>query len=83
MLGQKPLIVSGDSAGTIRVWDLETGKQIVKPLKGHEHPIQSLAVGMLGQKPVIILAGSWDDTIRVWDFERRRSKAIQIGSHCN
>jgi WD40 repeat protein len=29
------------------------------------------------------LSGSDDRTIRVWDLENRRRKAIQIGSRCN
>jgi WD40 repeat protein len=77
----KRVIAAGCWDGTIQILNPETGKLICEPLKGHKDRITSVAAGMLGQKPLIV-SGSWDKTIRVWDLERRRNKAIYIGSAC-
>ena len=36
-------IVSGSDDKTIRVWDAETGKEIIPPLKGHSYRVYSVA----------------------------------------
>ena len=51
---------------TIRVWDLADGSPIGKPLTGHKGWVDSVATGLLDDRPVIV-SGSYDNTIRVWD----------------
>ncbi|GGK56618.1 hypothetical protein Ppa06_10250 [Planomonospora parontospora subsp. parontospora] len=62
----RPVIVSGSSDLTVRMWDLSTGKQISEPLTGHSKSISAVAVAQLNGRPIII-SGSWDNTIRMWD----------------
>ena len=57
-------IVSGSYDQTIRVWDAETGKEIIPPLEGHSGYVNSVAFSPEGKK---IVSGSYDKTIRVWD----------------
>jgi WD40 repeat protein len=58
-------IVSGSADKRIRVWDVETGKEI-KTLEGHMDGVSTVAITPDGKK---IVSGSWDFTIRVWDLE--------------
>jgi WD40 repeat protein len=50
--------------GTIKLWDLHTGKCICT-LEGHTAPVSCLAFGSNGQQ---IVSGSYDRTIKLWDI---------------
>jgi WD40 repeat protein len=54
----------------VRVWDLATGAPIGQPLTGHRNFVQSVATAQLNGRPVIV-SGSYDGSIRVWDLARR------------
>jgi WD40 repeat protein len=58
-------IVSGSADNTIRVWDLDSGKEI-KKLEGYADWVTLLAITPDGKK---IVSGSADNTIRVWDLD--------------
>jgi WD40 repeat protein len=58
-------VVSGSGDNTLKVWDLETGREI-KTLRGHFHFVDAVAIMSDGNKAV---SGSDDKTIRVWDLE--------------
>ncbi|KAH9033800.1 WD40-repeat-containing domain protein, partial [Lactarius pseudohatsudake] len=57
-------VASGSSDKTIRVWDLQTGKPIYKPLRGHTASITAVAYSPDGNH---IISASGDMTIRIWD----------------
>ncbi|GAA2842290.1 hypothetical protein GCM10020220_034130 [Nonomuraea rubra] len=40
-----PVIVSGAYDRTVRIWDLNTGKALGKPLKGHKGEVYDVATG--------------------------------------
>jgi WD40 repeat protein len=69
-LDGRPVIISGSSDKTVRVWDLATGTPIGQPLTGHTNFVQSIATAQLNGRPVIV-SGSYDSSIRVWDLARR------------
>ena len=50
-------IVRGSDDKTIRVWNAETGKEIIVPLKGHFDKVTSVAFSPDGKK---IVSGSYD-----------------------
>ncbi len=56
--------VSASWDGTMRIWDLETGKSL-HVLRGHEPGYLVVAVTPDGQRAV---SGSADGTVRVWDL---------------
>jgi WD40 repeat protein len=62
------VVVSGayDDDGTVRVWDLNSGKQRGEPLL-HEGQVLSVAFGMLDGQPVVV-SGGFVGTVRVWDL---------------
>jgi WD40 repeat protein len=70
-LDGRPVIISGHGDGTVRLWDLSTGRPLGEPLRGHKSEISSVAVGELEGRPVIV-SGSSDETVRRWDLSTGR-----------
>jgi WD40 repeat protein len=60
--------VSASSDGTLKLWDLETAREI-RTLKGHTGPVRGVAVSPDGRQAV---SASSDKTLRVWDLETGR-----------
>lgn len=58
-------IVSASYDGTIRIWDVKTGKQIGEPFIGHKGGVNSTAFSPDGKR---IVSGSDDNTIRIWEY---------------
>jgi WD40 repeat protein len=58
------IVVSGSRDGTIRAWNLQTGKAAGRPLLGHRSDICCVD---LSSDRTRIISGSVDHTIRVWD----------------
>jgi WD40 repeat protein len=56
-------IVSGSLDNTLKVWDAETGQEMLT-LKGHSDPVYSVAFSSDGKR---IVSGSDDNTLKVWD----------------
>jgi WD40 repeat protein len=57
-------IVSGDSDGTLRLWDVGTGQLVGQLLRAHKSLVSSVAFSPDGKT---ILSGSLDNTLRLWD----------------
>jgi WD40 repeat protein len=58
-------IVSGSDDRTIRVWDFDTGAELLR-LEGHQDLVTSVAFAPDGRR---IVSGSCDRTVRIWDAE--------------
>jgi WD40 repeat protein len=78
-LDGRPVIVSGGSDRTVRVWELADGTPIGDPLKGHDGWVSAVAVGELDGRPVIVSGGS-DRTVRVRELAERQELVIAVGS---
>jgi hypothetical protein len=69
-------VVSGSDDKTVRVWDLQTGKQL-QLLQGHTGWVTSVA--MQGNT---VVSGSCDNTVRVWDLRSSSSCKGTLGGSC-
>ena len=67
--------VSGSDDGTVRVWDLTTGRQQAT-LTGHTDWVRAVAVSQDGARAV---SGSDDGTVRVWDLTTGTEQAALTG----
>jgi WD40 repeat protein len=56
----------------VRVWDLTTGTPLGDPLTGHTGEVSAVAAAEVDGRPVVI-SGSNDRTVRVWDLTRQRA----------
>lgn len=56
------LLASGDSGGTIRLWDINRGR-VLKILQGHIRWVRSIAFNADGS---LLASGSADTTVRLW-----------------
>jgi len=67
----KTILASGGADGTIRLWDVDAGKEKAI-LRGHAAPVRSLALSRNGR--VLASAGE-DGTIKLWDVTSGKEKA--------
>lgn len=58
-------IASGSEDGTVKLWDVETGKAIARWTE-HTQNVESVCWSPNGER---VLSGSWDGTARVWGVE--------------
>jgi WD40 repeat protein/class 3 adenylate cyclase len=58
-------IISGSSDYTLKLWDIDTGKEI-RTFKGHSSTVWSVTFSPQGN---VILSGSYDKTLKLWDLD--------------
>jgi WD40 repeat protein len=56
-------LVSGSWDGTVRVWDVQTGAELLC-LRGHEHAVTCVSFSADGHR---LVSGSGDNTLRLWE----------------
>ena len=64
---QGRVIVSGDKAGDLSVWDVETGRRLIR-LPKHEQMVMSIVIHPDGRSMVTCSAGLKPE-IRIWDLD--------------
>jgi WD40 repeat protein len=78
-LDGRPVAVSADSQGLIRVWDLEK-RRMVTECRGPESQVSTVMCAVLNGRRVAV-AGYHDGTARIWDLEARRQVGAPLGGH--
>ncbi|MFJ4414334.1 caspase family protein [Streptomyces sp. NPDC088925] len=81
MLDGRPVTVTGDHEGEIRVWDLRTQRQIGEPLV-LGCTATALAMGEAGDY-TLLLTGGADGVVRVWDLSTGREFGEPLRGHSN
>jgi uncharacterized protein YjbI with pentapeptide repeats len=64
-----PVLASGHESGNVRLWDLESGREI-RRFEGHGNSVQSVAFSPNGK---CLASGSGDNTVRLWDLGSDRA----------
>ena len=75
--GDGKRLFSGSVDKTIKVWDLEAGKESLT-LRGHTAYVTSLALSGDGKR---LFSGSEDNTIKVWDLEAGKETLHPARAH--
>ncbi|KAK9897903.1 WD40 repeat-like protein [Cystobasidium minutum MCA 4210] len=79
--GAAPTAFVAESGFTARNIDLKTGKTL-KVYKGHSGPVTSLAFHRISKLPrELLITGSWDKSIRLWDVESAQCLSINHQAH--
>ncbi|NIM17214.1 MAG: hypothetical protein GTO45_34850, partial [Candidatus Aminicenantes bacterium] len=68
-------IISGSIDNTIKIWDIEKGKEILT-LNGHHQPVTSIGASADGR---YMISGSVDNTIRLWALKKGEENHIFKG----
>jgi WD40 repeat protein/tetratricopeptide (TPR) repeat protein len=69
-------LASGDLSGTVRIWDVATGKELLDSLRGHASTVLALAWNLDGTR---LATASFDNSARIWDPATGRELATLIG----
>jgi WD40 repeat protein len=64
------LLVTSSADKTLRVWDLDTGKQVGEPLLNHECAVWKIAASPDGRW---VVSGGWNGSILVWEVARDKT----------
>ncbi|KAG2743277.1 WD40 repeat-like protein [Suillus brevipes Sb2] len=69
------LLVSGSHDKSLRVWDLDTGKQVGEPLLGHDAEVWVLAASPNGRW---IVSGAVNGSILVWEVATNEAELKRV-----
>jgi WD40 repeat protein len=59
-------LASGGADGTMRLWDIRSGKEKGQAFGGYEHWIWNVAYNLRGE---MVATASVDGTVRLWDLD--------------
>lgn len=63
------MLVSGGEDHTLRLWDVQTGAELMPPLLGHTSGVWAVAFTPDGRR---VVSGSADTRVRIWEVQPRR-----------
>ena len=76
----RPVVISGDQGGEIRMWNLESGRPIGTPIDGHRRGVTSLTCTVVEGRPLLVSGGN-DYCARIWDLTTGRPVGNPLTGH--
>jgi WD40 repeat protein len=76
--GKSYRAVSGAKDNTLKVWELESGREL-RTLRGHSNEVTAVAVTPDGQ---LAISASGDQTLKVWELESGHELRTLLGHSC-
>jgi WD40 repeat protein len=73
-MGLKETIVSGGRDKKIHLWNPDTGQPLLEPFGKNDDAIYSIVAS---QKNHLIVRGSFDRTVRIWDLTAKTDKLLE------
>jgi WD40 repeat protein len=70
-------LATGDTDGTLHLWDLEAGRPLGEPLTSHKELLSSLSFSPDGK---MLASSSDDDTVILWDVASRKPLSEPIAA---
>jgi WD40 repeat protein len=77
---RRPVAVTGDAEGTVRVWDLASQQPVGDPMTGHDGWVDTPALGELDGRMIAVTGGE-DGTVRVWDLASQQPVGDPMTGH--
>jgi WD40 repeat protein len=74
------LLASASDDGTVRLWDMATGKPHGEPLTGHTDSVYGVAFSPDGK---LLATAGWDETVRLWDVATGKPRGEPLAGHTN
>ncbi|MFC5749923.1 hypothetical protein [Actinomadura rugatobispora] len=75
-----PRAITGNSDGTVRVWDMRTGAMVGEPLVGHVDGVRSVVSGVVNGR-ALAFSGGADGRICVWDLLTQAQVMEPVQAH--
>ena len=72
------LLASASSDGTVRLWDVPSGRPSGRPLSGHTDEIWDVTFSPDG---ALLATASADGTARLWDVRSRQARGYPLSGH--
>lgn len=60
------MLAVGDAEGYIRIYEVETGEELIKPFKAHSNYVGTLTFSNDGK---ILVSSSYEDTLSIWNAD--------------
>lgn len=79
--GERTLLVSVGSDGTVRLWDPVTGDPAGDPLVGHDGGVRAVAVVPSPDERTLLATASGDGTVRLWDPDSHEPVRAPLAGH--
>jgi WD40 repeat protein len=71
-------LAAGTLGGTVRLFDVNKGEEIGRPLTGHLDGVQEIAFQPSGD---LLATAGWDNTIRLWDLTTYAPADVPLAEH--
>jgi WD40 repeat protein len=74
----RTVAVTGNADGTVRVWDLGSGRALGDPIGAGNQAIEAVTTAVLPGKRVVVTAADASGVVRTWDLTNHEPVGVQV-----